>query len=237
MDSKHEADEGLEQILRRDLATGRLATAGRLPSERTMVEIYSTTRITLREALLHMEIDGLIFRENRRGWYATGPRLVYNPLQRSNFHLMASDQGRRAETELIEARSAAAPDHVCQLMDCAEGSEFWRVRRRRRIDGRLVLFVEHYLSKAVFPGILDHDLNRSLTAIYREHYGIDYGSAYFEITPIALRGLPAAELRCADGAYGLKITRINHDQRGRIIDCDLEYWRHDAISVRIEAAG
>lgn len=228
-------EDGLEQTLRRDLAMGRLATTGRLPSERRMVEIYSTTRITLREALLHMEIDGLIFRENRRGWYATGPRMVYNPLQRSNFHVMAADQGRRAETELIEALSAPAPATVCRLMECPDGTEFWRIRRRRRIDGRLVLFVEHYLSKAVFPDILAFDLNRSLTRIYGEHYGIDYGSAYFEITPIALRGVPAAELRCADGAYGLKITRINHDQRGRVIDCDLEYWRHDAISVRIEA--
>lgn len=228
--------DGLEQVLRRDLATGRLSTAGRLPSERQMVEIYSTTRITLREALLHIEIDGLIYRENRRGWYATGPRLVYNPLQRSNFHVMASDQGRQAETELIEAGSAPAPDRICHLMESPAGTEFWRVRRRRRIDGRLVLFVEHYLSKAVFPDILDFDLNRSLTGIYRDHYGIDYGSAYFEITPIALRGVPAAELRCSEGAYGLKITRINHDRNGRIIDCDLEYWRHDAVSVRIEAA-
>lgn len=237
MEANQRADEGLEQILRRDLAAGRLATTRRLPSERQMVEIYSTTRITLREALAHMEIDGLIFRENRRGWYATGPRLVYNPLQRSNFHLMASDQGRRATTELIEARTATAPENVCRLMDSPEGTHFWRVRRRRRIDDRLVLFVEHYLSRTVFPDILDHDLNRSLTAIYLEHYGIDYGSAYFEITPIALRGVPAAELRCSEGAYGLKITRINRDQTGRIIDCDLEYWRHDAISVRIEAAG
>ncbi|PRD42574.1 MFS transporter [Phyllobacterium phragmitis] len=227
--------EVLEQTLRRDLVSGRLATDMRLPSERQMVGIYSTTRITLREALFHMEIDGLIYRENRRGWYVSGPRLIYNPLQRSNFHVMVAQQERRAETELVDAVSAPAPDDICVRMKCALGTEFWRVRRRRRIDGRLVLFVEHYLSKTVFPNILQHDLRRSLTSIYQEYYGIDYGPAYFEINPIALRGMIADKLHCTEGAYGLKITRVNCDLAGRLIDCDLEYWRHNAISIQIDA--
>ncbi|YBV94465.1 UTRA domain-containing protein (plasmid) [Phyllobacteriaceae bacterium JZ32] len=227
--------EALELVLRRDLEAGRLAANMRLPSERQMVGIYATTRITLREALFHLEIDGLIYRENRRGWYVAGPRLVYNPLQRSNFHAMAAQQARLAETELVEAISAPAPEEVCRLMKSEPGTEFWRIRRRRRVDGRLVLFVEHHLSKAVFPNILEQDLRCSLTTIYQDHYGLDYGSAYFEINPITLRGMAARELHCADGAYGLKITRVNCDQAGRIIDCDLEYWRHNAISIRIDA--
>lgn len=97
-----------------------------------------------------------------------------------------------------------------------------------------MLFVEHYLSAEIFPDILQHDLTRSLTTIYQDSYAITYGPAYFEINPVALRGYPAQHLGCSEGAYGLKITRVNQDQHGRIIDCDLEYWRHDAISVRVE---
>ena len=44
----------------------------------------------------------------------------------------------------------------------------------------------------------------------------------------------AAPLKVSAGSPALKITRINRDQHGRLIDCDLEFWRHDAIHVSVE---
>lgn len=226
----------LEQALRRDIASGTLAPAGRLPSEREMIAIYATTRITLREALRHIEIDGLIYRETRRGWFTAGPRLIYDPLRHSNFHQMATEQSRKASTELISATSGTAPAHICQLMDCSQDTEFWVITRRRWIDDRLVLYVEHYLSKQIFPDILQFDLNNSLSGIYLDYYHIQYGSARFEISPIALRGTAARKLNCGYGSYGLHILRVNKDQYGRTIDCDSEFWRHHSISVSVEAS-
>ncbi len=231
-DARHQSR--LEQALRHDLAQGELATETRLPSERQMIERYQTTRITLREALSHLEMDGLVYRENRRGWFVPGPRLVYNPLRKSDFQRMVTEQHRTARTELIEACCAIAPDTICRLLEEAAGTEFWRIRRRRLIDERLVVFVEHHLNKTLFPDILQQNLEGSLTTLYRERYGIEYDDVFFEINPIALSGLPASELNCSDGTYGLQILRVNRDQAGCIIDCDVEYWRHDAVSIKID---
>ncbi len=54
------------------------------------------------------------------------------------------------------------------------------------------------------------------------------------MVPTALHGEAASVLRVAEGSPALRITRINGDQHGRIIDCDLEFWRHDAIHVSVE---
>lgn len=51
------------------------------------------------------------------------------------------------------------------------------------------------------------------------------------MVPTALHAEAAAALKVSVGSPGLRIARINYDQRGRLIDCDLEYWRHDAIHV------
>ncbi len=56
----------------------------------------------------------------------------------------------------------------------------------------------------------------------------------FEINPIALSGMSVAELHSSDGAFGLQILRVYRDQAGRILDCDLEYWLHDAVSIKID---
>ncbi|WP_225321226.1 GntR family transcriptional regulator, partial [Pseudomonas aeruginosa] len=41
------------------------------PAERKLSELFATTRITLREALIQLESQGLIYREERRGWFVS----------------------------------------------------------------------------------------------------------------------------------------------------------------------
>ncbi|CDF85459.1 UTRA domain-containing protein [Pseudomonas sp. QL9] len=214
--------------------SGLLPAAGKLPAERRLSELFDTTRITLREALTQLEAQGLIYREERRGWFVSPPRLLYNPLVRSHFHEMVAGQNRVPATEVISARQVPASPAICAHLELPALSSVYQIRRARRVDGRLVLYVEHYLNPAYFPGILDCDLRQSLTDLYASRYDIRYGRVRFDMVPTALHGEAAAALRVAEGSPALRITRINRDQHGRIIDCDLEFWRHDAIHVSVE---
>lgn len=141
------------QSLREQIERGLLARGSKLPSERQLSELFSTTRITLREALGQLEDQGLIYREERRGWFVSPQRLLYNPLVRSHFHAMVADQGRVPETEVLGAAMIPASVDICQRLELPALSRVFQIRRARRVDGRLVLYVEHYLNPAYFPGI------------------------------------------------------------------------------------
>lgn len=208
---------------------------GRLPSERLLSEHYATTRITLREALGQLEGLGLIYREVRKGWFVSPPRILYNPLQRSHFHAMVREQGRVALTEVIEAQEVVGDSYVSAKLGIDAGKTLYCIRRRRRIDDRAVLYVEHYLNPDYFPGILDADLTRSLTDTYEQQYGIRYGRVRFDMVPTLLPEQATQALKITTASPGLFITRVNRDQHDRIIDCDLEYWRYDALHVDVEA--
>ncbi len=220
--------------LARRIRQGEFA-AGRLPSERTLSEQFSTTRITLREALALLESQGIIYRELRRGWFISAPRLSYNPLHRSHFHEMAEKQGRQAQTQVLDADEVAASAAIARHLALEEGALVYRIRRLRRLDGRAVLYVEHYLNPAWFPGLLDCDLTESLTQLYYTRYGIRYGRVRFTMLPTPLPPVAAPTLKLAPGSPALFITRINRDQHDRIIDCDCEYWRYDALYIDVEA--
>ena len=207
---------------------------GRLPSERQLSEEYSTTRITLREALALLESRGEIYRELRRGWFIAPPRLIYNPLLRSHFHEMAARQGRQAHTEVLSAGEIAATPLLAQQLQVAAGDTLFCIRRRRRIDGRAVLYVEHYLNPAFFPGLLQEDLTLSLTHLYEKLYNIRYGGVRFTVLPGPLPAFSAPALNVASGSPGICITRINQNQHHQVIDCDHEYWRYDALCVNVE---
>jgi DNA-binding GntR family transcriptional regulator len=222
------------QVLQEQLDHGLLAPGSKLPAERKLSELFGTTRITVREALLQLEAQGQIYREERRGWFVSPPRLAYNLMQRSHFHAMVSAQGRVPSTEVISARLQPASAAVCAWLQLPALSSVIQICRARRIDERLVLYVEHYLNPQFFPGILDFDLNQSITELYARHYDLHYGRVRFEIVPTALSVDAAAALRVSVGSPGLRIARVNYDQHERLIDCDLEFWRHDAIHVGVD---
>lgn len=213
---------------------GDFADSGRLPAERLLSEQFSTTRITLREALGKLEAEGMIYRELRRGWFIAPPRLAYDPLLRSHFHAMAERQGRTARTEVLDAETVAADAGLAQRLEMQAGETVYRIRRLRRIDGRAVLYVEHYLNPHYFPQLLAHDLTRSLTQLYQEEYGIRYGRVGFTMLPAPLPDFAAPALKVASGSPALFITRVNRDQHDRVIDCDCEYWRYDALYIAVE---
>jgi phosphonate utilization transcriptional regulator PhnR len=222
------------QVLQEQLDHGLLAPGSKLPAERKLSELFGTTRITVREALLQLEAQGQIYREERRGWFVSPPRLAYNLMQRSHFHAMVSAQGRVPSTEVISARLQPASAAVCAWLQLPALSSVIQIRRARRIDERLVLYVEHYLNPQFFPGILQFDLNQSMTELYARHYDLQYGRVRFDIVPTALSVDAAAALRVSVGSPGLRIARVNYDQHQRLIDCDLEFWRHDAIHVGVD---
>ncbi len=225
----------IRQALEHQIDSGMLPPGSKLPSERELSDLFSTTRITLKEALQALEAEGRIYREDRRGWFVAPPRLIYNPQYKSHFHQMVTAQNRRVETKLLSARTVIAPPTLSQDMDLPALSRLHQIQRLRSLDGRAVLFVEHYLKPEVFPGILDMDLTQSLTLIYEDHYAIQYGRSRFDIMPTAARGQIAQALMLAEGSPILLIARVNYDQTGRIIDCDHEYWRHDAIRISVDS--
>jgi DNA-binding GntR family transcriptional regulator len=189
--------------LQEQIEHGLLPPGSKLPAERKLSEVFDTTRITLREALVQLEALGLIYREERRV----------------------------ANTQVISARLQPASAKICEMLQLPALSSVIQICRARRIDQRLVLYVEHYLNPEYFPGILDCDLNQSLTELYASRYDLRYGQVRFEMVPTALQAEASAALKVSLGSPGLRIARVNFDQNSRLIDCDLEYWRHDAIHV------
>ena len=224
----------ISRALQEQIGHGLLACGSQLPAERKLSELFDTTRVTVREALLQLEAQGVVYREERRGWFISPPRLAYNLMQRSHFHAMVSAQGRVPTTDVISARLQPASAAVCERLKLPALSSVIQICRGRRIDGRRVLYVEHYLNPQYFPRILEFDLTQSITELYARHFDLHYGRVQFEIVPTALPTQAAATLKVSTGSPRLCIARVNYDQHGRLIDCDLEYWRHDAIHVGVE---
>lgn len=210
---------------------GMLTPRQKLPAERKLAESFDTTRVTLREALSLLEAEGRIYREDRRGWFISPVPLRYDPTQTLNFSNMALAQNRVPKTQLLGAKAILANKVAARLLNLQPFSDVFRVDRVRYLEERPVVYVTNYIRPELFPNLLDHDLSNSLTDIYREHFGVSYQKTRYRISTSTLLGEMAQALRATSGTPAMVVERINYSQNGELVDCAIEYWRHDAICV------
>lgn len=225
----------IKNSLRKQIVAGVMVEGQKLPSERELSELFSTTRITIKDALISLETEGLIYREERRGWYVSPERIQYNPLSRSHFHQMIREQHRIAETKLIDVRTELAEEEYAKALELAVITKVHVIERLRYIDGRAVLFVENVLKADLFEGILSENLTLSLTGLFREKYGYETKRSRFDVIPTSAPAHVAKALNLVEGQPVLKICRVNYKQDGELMDCEFEYWRPDAVVIRIDS--
>ncbi|WP_193258027.1 UTRA domain-containing protein [Vibrio navarrensis] len=225
----------IKSTIRAQINAGVWFQGQKLPSERELSGRFATTRITIKDALVSLETEGLIYREERRGWYVSPERICYNPLSRSHFHQMVRDQHRIAETRLLHVSSERASGEYANVLEIEATTPIYVIERLRFIDGRVVLFVENVLKAALFPAILQESLTGSLTGLYRQKYGYETRRSRFEVVPTSAPAHVAKALNLAQGQPVLKICRVNYKQDGELIDCEFEYWRPDAVMIRIDS--
>ncbi len=226
----------IRDAIAHEIESGQLTANTKLTSERALSEQFVTTRVAVREALLALEMDGLIYRLDRRGWFVRAPRIIYRPQSTKSFNQYVTEQGGIPSTELISAELLPATQWDATHLNIAVGDEIYSIWRRRSINGRPVV-VEHLRVNArLFPDFLTQSLENSITILMAEHYQRQLTRAHINLYPTAFSEQQAKALHVNVGSMGLYICRTNCDQNGVITDVDQEYWLHDVLDLHFEAS-
>lgn len=224
----------IKQKLSEKIITQRAANMFKLSSERELGEEFATTRVTVREALRLLETEGLIYRENRRGWFIAPARLNYDPgvHSRISFVDYATQQGFRPTTKVLGLRKISADAYLSSVMRTSEGKPLYEIERLRSLDDRPVLFERMVVRADLLPGLEEVDLSSSFHALIRETYQMEISEADFEVVVSSMPDEVAPLLLAPKGLSSLKFGRRYFNQHGVIFEYDQEYWRHDAISLQ-----
>ena len=213
---------------------GELRAQAKLPSERTLSEAFGITRMTVRQALLQLEAEGLIHRLDRRGWFVSPPRLIYNPVRNMSFTENVAAQGREPGTLLLSQEQTTASDWDYRHMGVAVGAPMFLIRRLRLIDQRPVLVEHLHVNPRHCPDLLELSLDQSLTELLAEYYGITERRSRIHVRPMALSASQAEPLSVTAGTPGLYLTRTTFDQYDNVIEFDQEFWRHDVLELEVD---
>lgn len=224
----------LRDTIVNQITNGMMPAHSKLPSERELSNAHDMNRVTVRQSLLQLESQGLIYRLTRRGWYVSPPRFNYDPTQHISFMDNVVAQGRTPSTIILSKEEISASSKTAAHLGVQGGTFVFSLRRQRSIDVLSVLVEQITVNAALCPGLLDIPLDRSLTKIFEEHYGITIKRTTVNMYPAPLNDREAKELKVSGGTPGLFLTRSSYDADDNIIEYDEEYWRHDALAISLD---
>lgn len=216
------------------IVSGELKAGERLPSERQLQVGGGVARGTVREALFQLEAEGLIYRKDRSGWYVSPPPVVYDPTRWEGFMSYVEAQGRRPATETLSKVEIPCDGMLAQIFSRPVGAPMYWIRRRRSIDDRAVLIESIVVDASLAPGLVEHDLDGSLTSVLKSVYGIGVARNKVDMRPCALTLGEAEALRVKSGLPGLSVERTCYNAQGRVVEFDREHWRHDALKISVD---
>lgn len=145
----------------RALVTGG-APGSPAPSERELVHRFGVARMTVRQALDALVVEGLLERIPGRGTFVAQPRRGASAVL--GFSEEMARRGLRAESQTLLVRVEHAGPGIARALGVREGDEVVHWRRLRRADGTAICIEDVYVEEAVVPGLLDTALPTSFYA-------------------------------------------------------------------------
>jgi GntR family transcriptional regulator len=200
----------LAQSLMQDIADGRYAVGGALPTEAELCRQFGVSRHTMREALRRLREAGLVSRHHGVGTRvrakATATRYVQSMAGLSDLMQYAENTRLVVRTQ----REVAAAGGLCELLRCKAGMR-WLVFEGTRFAGRSSVPMAHtqvYIPAAY--GAIRQYIGSLKVAIYtliEKHFDERIVEVRQEIGALPLNAKIARLLHVRPGCAGLSITR------------------------------
>ncbi|MDR6414830.1 GntR family transcriptional regulator [Pseudarthrobacter sulfonivorans] len=214
------------------LVKEELEPGARLPSERTLMDSYGVSRITVRAAIGRLVNEGHLVRVPAKGTFvADSP--VQSTLHLASFTQEMEAMGHVPSTVVLVAEAADAPDAIVEALGLGQGSEAIHLRRLRLADGRPVSVDDAWYNPDYAGGLLDIDLTGSVYRALAAQFGYQIDRARQSVRS---EGAPAdvgALLGTGTGAPVLVFDRVSFS--GNLaIEHSRSWYRSDRYSLTME---
>ncbi|MBV8600247.1 MAG: GntR family transcriptional regulator [Candidatus Eremiobacteraeota bacterium] len=220
----------IQEMLRRQILSGRLGVGTRVPSESELAKRFETTRGTVRQALAHLTFEGLIERRVGLGTFVA-PRRLESRIEAArprSFEEQMEEAGARVAFRLLEFEAQPASKKIATALGIAPGEQIFRLRRLRFVDGNVVGYEDRALLERLGANIrasaLAHD---SAVVMTESALGAPLGGISVSVGAELARADVAALLEIRKGAPVLVRTHVFFDAEAKPLVAGEAIYRGD----------
>lgn len=223
----------IREIIRRRVLDGTYQPHSQMPSEAQMIEAFSVSRITIRQAMGDLQKEGLIFKVPGKGSFVAKPKAFQNLSRLQGFGEAMGPSGYETFSQVLSTRQVSASEAVGRHLSVPLGSPVYEIQRLRYLNREPISVDQSYFPVALGERLIREDLaTRDVFVILENDFGLHLTHADVQIEAILADELLARQLRIAEGSPLLRIERLTYADE-HPIDFEFLYYRGDAFQYRL----
>ena len=182
-----------------------------MPSERELCELFGVSRMTVRQAVDTLVVDGVLKRHQGKGTFVASPKVDLQ-LRLTSFTEEMRRRGMIPGAVFLIAATAPASPVVAEALELDDGAPVHHLRRLLTADSTPMAIEENWIPARLLPRLLDGPLTFSVYGeLTRAGLAPEWGEDMIEGR--AATAEEAALLGVPERAPALDITRRTfHDQ-------------------------
>lgn len=210
----------------------RMSPNSMIPTAKDLAKTYNVSAMTVRQALVALQQEGLIYSVPGLGTYISD-HLIAKRMVFTSFSQEVSERGMKPSSKIISATKSVVKDKkVAEDLQLEVGDPVYRIERVRFADNIPMAIEETLVSADFMPGLLDQDLKQSLYDIFRNAYEKPVVRAECVVTPITLNKQQSELLQCEVKSPALQFLVIAYDARNRVVERCISIKRGDRYDFR-----
>jgi len=228
----------VREMLVQRIGSGQWRPGELIPSEFQLANEYNVSQGTVRKALIALEAEKLIDRQQGRGTY-----VARHTSEGSLFHffrMVGLDDGRLTPTSRVLSQTlVSATKDLARRLDVAPGTELHCVTRIRDMQGRPAIHERIYVPVPLMPSLKvtpGSEMLDEMYVIYQEQFGVTIAHASERLAAVAATRDQAKLLGVAPATPLLEITRIGRNVSKAAIELRVSRCRTDSLRYATEIA-
>lgn len=220
----------IERIDRGELKPGEF-----IPSERELSEQFEISRMTVRQALQELVVEGRLIREKGKGTTIAQPKISQALLKLTSFSEDMLNRGMEPGADVVDVSAKKATSSIQQKLHLSEDDLVLVVTRLRMADDTPMALETTHLPLTRFTGLEDADFNNmSIYEHIKERYNMVASSASQTIEVGLPRSSEIALLQTDQNVPVLLIERVTFDEQGEPIEFVKSVYRGDRYKLYAE---
>jgi GntR family transcriptional regulator len=189
-----------------------------IPSARELAKTYKVSAMTVRQALVALQQEGMIHSVPGLGTFVSDHKMS-KKLTFVSFSQEISERGMKPSSKIVTAiKTTLKSQEVAESLNIKVGDPVYKIERVRFADKIPMALEESFVSADLIPGLLDFDLSNSLYEILKNSYEKAVTRAECVVSPINLSKRQADLLDTEVKSAALNFVVVAYDVRGRALE-------------------
>ncbi len=217
----------LEKYLKQQIENGVLMEEEAIPSEREYAETFQISRMTVRQAINNLVLEGYLKRQKGRGTFVNKRKIEQELRGMTSFTEEMIARGMQPTSKLISFQIQPADTKTAQELQMTPNDLVYIIKRIRLADGAPMALETAYIPVNLVPGLTAENSNQSLYQYIENDLSLSISEASQEIEASIASSKEAESLSIKSGEPILLIVRISYLANGTPFELVKSSFRAD----------